>query len=156
MPAEPAPGSGGVRKHVDQAHAEKHARRERVPNAQLRGSRRRGMASQSEGSTGKPCRQHHHHEDQLGFDHPDVSRTPVMSYNPSRVAERVGFEPTRGVNPWRFSRPLPSTARPPLRKGHPAPAGTPPDPGPDLLAAPLMVGAKDTGSRLGGQYGERS
>ena len=30
------------------------------------------------------------------------------------LAERVGFEPTEGVNPRRFSRPLPSTTRPPL------------------------------------------
>ena len=30
------------------------------------------------------------------------------------MAEREGFEPSRGLHPWRFSRPLPSTARPPL------------------------------------------
>jgi hypothetical protein len=35
----------------------------------------------------------------------------------SEVADGVGFEPTRGVNPWRFSRPLPSTARPPVHRG---------------------------------------
>ena len=34
------------------------------------------------------------------------------------VAEREGFEPSRGLHPWRFSRPLPSTARPPLRAGN--------------------------------------
>ena len=34
-----------------------------------------------------------------------------------KVAEREGFEPSRGLHPWRFSRPLPSTARPPLRAG---------------------------------------
>ena len=28
------------------------------------------------------------------------------------LAEAVGFEPTKGVNPCRFSRPVPSTARP--------------------------------------------
>ncbi len=33
------------------------------------------------------------------------------------MAEREGFEPSRGLHPWRFSRPLPSTARPPLRVG---------------------------------------
>ena len=32
------------------------------------------------------------------------------------MAEREGFEPSRGLHPWRFSRPLPSTARPPLRE----------------------------------------
>ncbi len=31
------------------------------------------------------------------------------------VAERVGFEPTEGVNPRRFSRPVLSTTQPPLR-----------------------------------------
>ena len=31
------------------------------------------------------------------------------------VADGVGFEPTVGVNPRRFSRPVPSTARPPVR-----------------------------------------
>jgi hypothetical protein len=31
------------------------------------------------------------------------------------LADGVGFEPTRGVNPCRFSRPVPSTARPPIR-----------------------------------------
>ena len=30
------------------------------------------------------------------------------------LAEREGFEPSRRVNAWRFSRPLPSTTRPPL------------------------------------------
>ena len=30
------------------------------------------------------------------------------------MAERVGFEPTEGVNPQRFSRPSLSTAQPPL------------------------------------------
>src|SRR3990167_1305801 len=30
------------------------------------------------------------------------------------MAERVGFEPTRPLRAWRFSRPLPSTTRPPL------------------------------------------
>ena len=33
------------------------------------------------------------------------------------LAEREGFEPSRRVNAWRFSRPLPSTTRPPLRTG---------------------------------------
>ncbi len=28
------------------------------------------------------------------------------------MAERVGFEPTRRVNAWRFSRPLPSSRTP--------------------------------------------
>ena len=32
-----------------------------------------------------------------------------------KVAEGVGFEPTEGVNPRRFSRPVHSTALPPLR-----------------------------------------
>ena len=32
-----------------------------------------------------------------------------------RLAEGVGFEPTNGFHRWRFSRPLPSTARPPFR-----------------------------------------
>ena len=31
------------------------------------------------------------------------------------VADGVGFEPTRSVNPCRFSRPVPSTTRPPIR-----------------------------------------
>src|SRR6185437_16212806 len=31
------------------------------------------------------------------------------------LAERVGFEPTRGLRPCRFSRPVHSTALPPLR-----------------------------------------
>jgi hypothetical protein len=31
------------------------------------------------------------------------------------LADGVGFEPTRSVNPCRFSRPVPSTARPPIR-----------------------------------------
>src|SRR5215471_16778801 len=31
------------------------------------------------------------------------------------LADGVGFEPTRGLHPWRFSRPLPSTARPPIQ-----------------------------------------
>src|SRR5476649_116006 len=31
------------------------------------------------------------------------------------LADGVGFEPTVGVNPRRFSRPLPSTTRPPVR-----------------------------------------
>src|SRR5262249_18225895 len=31
------------------------------------------------------------------------------------MADGVGFEPTVGVNPRRFSRPVPSTARPPVR-----------------------------------------
>ncbi len=31
------------------------------------------------------------------------------------MAEGVGFEPTRAVTPWRFSRPLHSSALPPLR-----------------------------------------
>ena len=31
------------------------------------------------------------------------------------MAERVGFEPTKGANPCRFSRPVHSTALPPLR-----------------------------------------
>jgi hypothetical protein len=30
------------------------------------------------------------------------------------LADGVGFEPTRSVNPCRFSRPVPSTARPPI------------------------------------------
>src|SRR5690606_3696774 len=33
------------------------------------------------------------------------------------LAEREGFEPSRRSRAWRFSRPLPSTARPPLRAG---------------------------------------
>jgi hypothetical protein len=33
------------------------------------------------------------------------------------VAEGVGFEPTVTFRPRRFSRPVPSTARPPLRLG---------------------------------------
>ncbi len=36
---------------------------------------------------------------------------------PSRLAERVGFEPTVPVRARRFSRPLPSTARSPLHNG---------------------------------------
>src|SRR5580704_3182312 len=32
------------------------------------------------------------------------------------VAEEEGFEPSRPFRAWRFSRPLPSTARPPLRR----------------------------------------
>ena len=31
------------------------------------------------------------------------------------MAERRGFEPPRGVNPWLISNQLPSTTRPPLR-----------------------------------------
>ena len=31
------------------------------------------------------------------------------------VADGVGFEPTRGVNLCRFSRPVPSTTRPPVQ-----------------------------------------
>ena len=34
----------------------------------------------------------------------------------ARMAERVGFEPTKGVNPCWFSRPVHSTALPPLRE----------------------------------------
>ena len=34
------------------------------------------------------------------------------------MAEREGFEPSRRLRAWRFSRPLPSTARPPLRLGN--------------------------------------
>ena len=41
-----------------------------------------------------------------------LSRT---SSSPSYVAEEEGFEPSEGVNPLRFSRPPPSTARPLLR-----------------------------------------
>jgi hypothetical protein len=33
------------------------------------------------------------------------------------VADGVGFEPTRGLHPCRFSRPVPSTARPPIPLG---------------------------------------
>ena len=32
-----------------------------------------------------------------------------------RRAERVGFEPTRALRPYRFSRPAPSTTQPPLQ-----------------------------------------
>ena len=32
------------------------------------------------------------------------------------MAERVGFEPTKGSHPCRFSRPVHSTALPPLRR----------------------------------------
>jgi hypothetical protein len=32
------------------------------------------------------------------------------------MAEGVGFEPTKGFHPCRFSRPVHSTALPPLRK----------------------------------------
>ena len=39
-------------------------------------------------------------------------RSPLI-----RLADGVGFEPTRSLHPWRFSRPLPSTTRPPI---HPA------------------------------------
>jgi hypothetical protein len=39
----------------------------------------------------------------------------ALASNCPKVAEREGFEPSRGLHPWRFSRPLPSTARPPLR-----------------------------------------
>src|SRR5579863_3394255 len=52
---------------------------------------------------------------------PDIWR----SYNPLgddseqlrtvRVADGVGFEPTRSLHPCRFSRPVPSTARPPIQ-----------------------------------------
>lgn len=31
------------------------------------------------------------------------------------MADGVGFEPTKSVNPCRFSRPVPSTTRPPVR-----------------------------------------
>ncbi len=34
---------------------------------------------------------------------------------PGLLADGVGFEPTRSVNPCRFSRPVPSTTRAPLR-----------------------------------------
>ena len=52
-------------------------------------------------------RERRHQHDCLPF-HPALRFAEVM-------AERVGFEPTRRANAWRFSRPLPSTARPPLR-----------------------------------------
>lgn len=32
------------------------------------------------------------------------------------MADRVGFEPTKGVNPCRFSRAVPSTTRPPVQR----------------------------------------
>gem|GEM_PF-6778297 len=32
--------------------------------------------------------------------------------NPKKTTEQVGFEPTEGLHPLRFSRPLPSAARP--------------------------------------------
>jgi membrane-bound lytic murein transglycosylase B len=34
---------------------------------------------------------------------------------PRKVADGVGFEPTRSLHPCRFSRPVPSTTRPPIR-----------------------------------------
>lgn len=42
----------------------------------------------------------------------------------SNMAEGVGFEPTVGVNPRRFSRPLHSTALPPLRRVSEGPKDT--------------------------------
>lgn len=39
----------------------------------------------------------------------------VIQLSKTSKAEGVGFEPTKGVNPCRFSRPVPSTTRPPLR-----------------------------------------
>ena len=43
---------------------------------------------------------------------------PLRRHNaPSEMAERVGFEPTDGINRRRFSRPVHSTALPPLRMG---------------------------------------
>jgi hypothetical protein len=44
----------------------------------------------------------------------DHSRQAETSRN-SGLADGVGFEPTRSVNPCRFSRPVPSTARPPIQ-----------------------------------------
>src|SRR5262249_46682198 len=31
----------------------------------------------------------------------------IIEWNQYALAEGVGFEPTRGLHPWRFSRPLP-------------------------------------------------
>ncbi len=42
-----------------------------------------------------------------------------------KMADRVGFEPTKGFRPWRFSRPLPSTTRPPVLSGDLAPTSRP-------------------------------
>jgi hypothetical protein len=42
--------------------------------------------------------------------HPNGNPNPLIL-----LAERVGFEPTEGINPQRFSRPPLSTAQPPLR-----------------------------------------
>ena len=47
-------------------------------------------------------------------------KTPYLysqSDNIGVVAEEVGFEPTEGVNPRRFSRPVHSTTLPLLRRG---------------------------------------
>jgi hypothetical protein len=53
-------------------------------------------------------------------------RTALRSQHHS--TEEVGFEPTKGLHPWRFSRPLPSAARPFL---HPADHLNPTEPWPD-------------------------
>ncbi|SVD19734.1 uncharacterized protein METZ01_LOCUS372588, partial [marine metagenome] len=42
------------------------------------------------------------------------STSPILSTPFSLVAERVGFEPTIRLLQYRFSRPAPSAARPPL------------------------------------------
>jgi hypothetical protein len=39
-------------------------------------------------------------------------KTLIFQHN---MADGVGFEPTKGFHLWRFSRPLPSTTRPPVR-----------------------------------------
>ena len=46
--------------------------------------------------------------------------THVSGTDLSGMADGVGFEPTRRFHACRFSRPVPSTARPPIRLCHPA------------------------------------
>ena len=41
---------------------------------------------------------------------------PTLPIGDRGLADGVGFEPTRSANPCRFSRPVPSTARPPIRR----------------------------------------
>src|SRR5437867_3246115 len=43
----------------------------------------------------------------------DVATSTVAVWG--QLADGVGFEPTRDLRPCRFSRPVPSTARPPIR-----------------------------------------
>ena len=38
----------------------------------------------------------------------------IKKISRTKIAERVGFEPSKGVNPYRFSRAAPSTTQPPL------------------------------------------